>query len=62
MENVEIVRGHIIINMPNGDYYKIKPSENGITINLQSDEGTLFIKPNVSNDVVLTSMIINHKL
>lgn len=53
---IKLVRNHVEIHMPNGDFYRITCGENAITVNLQSDEGTMLIKPNVSNEVKITSI------
>jgi hypothetical protein len=57
---IKMVRSHVEIEMPNGDRYSIKATNNAIYINLQSDDRSLVVRPRVSNEVALTAIEINY--
>jgi len=57
-----LVRDHVEIKLPNGDTYRINAYDKSITINLQSDNGTMLIKPRVSNEVSITSIELDYVL
>lgn len=46
---------HVIITVPNGNTYRLSVSDSTDEITVLSDDGTIIIKPCVSNEIKITN-------